>query len=96
MRNSITMLCGILLAVSTGCSTAKYDTGKPTLRDYSGSANSHQQYVGWDMKYSLDNPSAYHFSDQQALTESKSRLTATNLTQSSINTDELYDDSNDD
>ena len=71
MRISISMLCGLLLAVSTGCSTAKYDSGKPSLRDYRGAAGSHQQYVGWDWKYALDNPSTYYFSDQQAMNASK-------------------------
>ena len=94
MRKMFAILCGVVLA--TGCTTAKYDSDKPTLRDYNGAASSHQQYLGWEVKYSLDHPSNYRFSDQQALTAPNSKQVATGLTQSAVATDELFDDSNDD
>ena len=96
MRKTMTILCGVL-ALAAGCSNAKYDSSTPTLRNYGGTASNRDNYVGWDVKYALDNPSTYQFSDQRQLTEPKNRQIATDKTQSAISTaDAFYDDSDDD
>ena len=86
MRTGMIMFCGVVLAMACGCSSARFSSSAPTLRNYAGNSSNRDVYLGWDMRYSLDQPSTYSFKDQSQLTAPKPNVETPHTASDAANT----------
>ena len=87
MRMILTFGSAVVLTLSMGCSSARVSSSGPTLRQYSGTSSNRDNYLGWDVRYSMDTPVSYSFSDQEKLTAPKPTSVTSTVTSAALGPD---------